>query len=126
MSETLNILSTINGIHCPVVTFCYSQAIGPAVVIAAHGLKGFRVAAPNSRFSFKGIIPVTKRQDSVELDSALDMMAEVLAEDVRKPKQQVLRWFREGAQFTAQEALTNSLVDAISTQPLLPKASELS
>src|SRR5215467_3539417 len=53
-SEVLGVISTINGIRCPVVTFCNGQAVGPAVLIAAHGLKGFRVGIPTARFSFKG------------------------------------------------------------------------
>src|SRR5580765_3201108 len=49
--ESLNVISTMNGIHSPVVTFCRGPIGGAAAVISAHGLKGFRAADPASRFS---------------------------------------------------------------------------
>src|SRR5436190_8565587 len=116
VSEALTVISTMNGIHCPVVTFCYGQAIGPAAVIAAHGMKGFRIGAPNSRFSFKGITAPAKGQDLIEFESALVILGDILAGDVKRSKQQVLKWFKEGAQFTAQEAIANGLIDSISNQ----------
>jgi ATP-dependent Clp protease protease subunit len=121
VSEALTVLSTMNGIHCPVVTFCYGQAIGPAAVIAAHGLKGFRIGVPTSRFSFKGITIPSKGSDSLEFESALALLADVVAQDVNKPRQQVFKWFKDGTQFTAQEAVANGLIDTVSTQPLFPK-----
>src|SRR6516164_2719248 len=42
ISESLNVISTMNGIQTPVVTFCRGAVGGSAAVIAAHGLKGFR------------------------------------------------------------------------------------
>jgi len=121
LSEALGVISTINGVRCPVVTFCNGQAIGPAAVIAAHGLKGFRVAVPGARFSFKGINLAARGQDSIEFDSSLALLAEILAGDTRRPKEHVLKWFKEGAQFTSQEALANGLIDIVSSRPLVPK-----
>ena len=46
IAEAMGILSTMNGIRCPVITFCRREAMGPAAIIAAHGLRGYRAAAP--------------------------------------------------------------------------------
>jgi ATP-dependent Clp endopeptidase proteolytic subunit ClpP len=119
-SEALGVISTMNGIRCPVVTFCNGQAVGPAVIIAAHGFKGFRVGTPSARFSFKGF-DAGKGSDGAELDSLLSLFAEILAADTRKQKELVLGWFKDGAQFSSQEALANGLIDAISPQPLYPQ-----
>src|SRR6516225_1288317 len=51
VSESLNVISTMNGIQTPVVTFCRGLVGGAAVVIAAHGLKGVRIAEPGKKFS---------------------------------------------------------------------------
>ena len=120
-SEVLGVISTINGIRCPVVTFCHGQAVGPAAIIAAHGMKGFRVGIPSARFSFKGFEAV-KSRDNGELDSLLPLLADILAADTRKSKDLVLKWFKDGAQFTALEALANGLIDAIASQPLCPQS----
>src|SRR5262249_16503785 len=121
LSEALGVISTINGVRCPVVTFCNGQAIGPAAIIAAHGLKGYRVATPTARFSFKGINSPVKGQFGTEFDSSLALLAEILARDTRKSNDQVFQWFKEGAQFASQEALANGLIDVVSSRPLLPK-----
>ena len=119
-SEALGIISTMNGIRCPVVTFCNGQVVGPAAIIAAHGLKGFRAGTPGARFSFKGFETV-KGKGAADLDSILQLFADILAADTRKPKELILKWFKEGAQFSPHEALANGLIDAISPQPLCPR-----
>jgi len=120
VAEALGVISTMNGIRCPVVTFCHGQAVGPAAVIAAHGLRGYRVATSTSRFSLRGFEPVGKGHDPRVLESVLPMFVEILAADARKQRDQVLKWFKDGAQFNAQEALAHGLIDAISSQPLYP------
>src|SRR3974390_782613 len=119
-SEALGIISTVNGIRCPVVTFCHGQAVGPAVIIAAHGLRGVWIAVPRGGVSFKGF-DSGKGKEKTGLDSLAFLLAEILAADTRKPKETVLAWFKEGAQFAAQEALAHGIIDAISTQPLYPQ-----
>src|SRR5579859_2269745 len=52
-AEALNVISTMNGIHSPVATFCRGAIGGAAIAIAAHGLKGFRTADPAAHFSLK-------------------------------------------------------------------------
>src|SRR5438552_330627 len=53
VAESLGIISTMNGIHSPVLTFCRGAVVGVAAVITAHGLKGFRTADPTAHFSLR-------------------------------------------------------------------------
>ena len=76
-SETLGIISTMNGIRCPVITFCNGQAAGPALVIAAHGLKGFRVAVQGARFSFKLLAETSRGRKAGDIESTLRLLAEI-------------------------------------------------
>ena len=118
-AEALGVISTMNGIRCPVATFCNGQAAGPAVIIAAHGLKGFRAATPGARFSFKGL-ETGKGAEKAELGSIRRLLADILAADTGKPKELIFKWFNEGAQFSATEAVANGLIDAVSTRPRSP------
>jgi ATP-dependent Clp protease protease subunit len=119
LSESLNVISTMNGIHSPVVTFCRGQIGGGAAAIAAHGLKGFRAADPGSRFSLKlqGDIVANAR---LTQESYLKMLVQVLSADTGQPESTVLQWVTEGAEFSPQQAMEHGLIDAIARAPLLP------
>jgi ATP-dependent Clp protease protease subunit len=119
--ESLNVISTMNGIHNPVVTFCRGLIGGGAVVISAHGLKGFRAADPGSRFSFR-LQSEAKENGRETHESYLRLLVQVLAADTGQPESKVLQWFTEGAEFSAQQAMENGLIDAIARTPLLPSA----
>ena len=120
IKESLPIISTMNGIKCPIATFCRGDAGGSAAVIAAHGAAGFRVAAPSARFSFRR--PGTSRaeHDLVSDERLLLTLAEILAKDVRKMEKEVLSWLTTGADLTADQALTHHLIDRVSAKPLMP------
>ena len=120
VSESLGIISTINGIHSPVLTFCRGAVVGPAAVITAHGFKGFRTADPAAHFSLglKHEQLNNSRPDAHE--SYLKLLSQILAEDTRQPETQVLSWLTEGAEFSPQEAIRYGLIDAIGREPLLP------
>jgi ATP-dependent Clp protease protease subunit len=122
IAEAMGILSTMNGIRCPVITFCRREAMGPAAIIAAHGLRGYRAAAPGCRFSLKISTSGPNGRSSVNLDSLVSLLAEVLTKDARKRQDQVLAWLKSGAEFSAQEAVAMGIIDVISSEPVLPKA----
>ena len=121
VSEVLGILSTMNGIHCPVVTFCRAEVIGPAAVLAAHGLRGYRVATPGCRFSFKMGPTKGSQGDSMRGKSLFPLLADVLAKDTRRKPEEILDWFHAGAVFGSPEALRLGFIDAIASEPLFPK-----
>ena len=120
-SEALGIISTMDGIRCPIVTFCSGAVSGPALAIATHGLRGFRVAAPTARFSFKEFDPQNPMQKTTGYGSLLSLLAQSIAADSRRSLAEVLQWFKSGVHFNSQEALRNGLIDLVSTKPMLPK-----
>ncbi len=119
-SEALRILSSLNGITTPVATFCRGLQGGAATALAAHGFRGMRACSPNARFSFRFDPENPRHKDAEECRNSL---AEILAQDTRQPVQKVLEWFSSEAQFTAQQALTNGLIDSIAAKPVFPGAS---
>jgi ATP-dependent Clp protease protease subunit len=120
-AESLGIISTMNGIRSPVVTFSRGQIGGAAAVIAAHGLKGFRTADPGAHFSLRlqARSAGDGRLDTPE--SYLKLLSQILAHDTGNPEALVLRWLTEGAEFTPQEAIRNGLIDTVAREPLLPR-----
>ncbi|MGH7968389.1 MAG: ATP-dependent Clp protease proteolytic subunit [Limisphaerales bacterium] len=118
-SEAMGILSTMNGVRCPVLTFCRGQVAGPAAVIAAHGLAGYRVAAASARFSLR--LSSFGSAADAELDSLLSLLTDGLSKDARHAPEEVTEWLRNGADFSAQEALRRGIIDTIAEAPAFPK-----
>jgi ATP-dependent Clp endopeptidase proteolytic subunit ClpP len=119
--EALNVISTMNGIRSPVATFSRGLISGPAVVIAAHGKKGFRAAEPNAEFSLK-LDKSGKNDDPESHESYLKLLVQILASDTGRSEAEVMRWLTQGAVFTAAQAMAHGLVDVVSREPHLPKA----
>ena len=119
-AESLVVISTMNGVRSPIVTFCRGTIGWPAAVIAAHGLKGFRAAAPGTCFSFKDLPGADPAGKTSGPGSSLSLLAETVAADAQKRPADVLKWLKEGAVFSAEEALRNGLIDSISANPVLP------
>lgn len=118
--EALNVISTMNGIRTPVVTFSRGLVSGPAVVIAAHGKKGFRTAEPAAQFSLKLETP-GNNQHPEPPESYLKLLVQILAADTTRPEAEVLGWLTRGAVFTAEQAIEHGLIDAIGRAPIFPK-----
>jgi ATP-dependent Clp protease protease subunit len=110
-AEAIGILSTMNGIRCPVLTFCRGQAIGPAAVIAAHGQPGHRSAVPGVRFSLR--LSGFSDQTQGNFDGLMSLLAETLAKDTRRPMDEVIQWFTTGLDLGPQEAIKRGLLDTI-------------
>ena len=126
VKETLPILSTMNGIKCPIATFCRGEAGGTAAVIAARGAPGFRIASPGARISFQRSAASRTGHDLVSDDKLFPALAEILARAVHRPEAEVLAWLMDGVEFSVAQALANGLIDKVSPRPLLPPATSLS
>ncbi len=116
-SQALRIISTMDGIRCPVATFSLGKVGGVGSLLVAHGRRGFRVAAPNAQFSFT--FDAEKREHR-GTTSHLRLLVEMVARDSGQPPEKVLSWIEAGAQFTPEQALANGLVDQISPRPIVP------
>ncbi len=117
LRQALAVISTMNGIRCPVASFCHGQVGAPAALIAAHGLRGFRTATPAARFSFK--VAESSGRDA-EDRALLPLLADVLARDSGRPAAEVLGWLMQGVEFTPEQALQHGLIDTIAASPKLP------
>jgi ATP-dependent protease ClpP protease subunit len=115
--DSLNVISTMKGIHSPVATFSRGEVVGMAVLIAAYGLQGYRTATPDARFSFRG----AGFENGEDSGSLHQMLAELLAPQTGRPMAQVLQWIKEEKQFTAEQARLNGIIDLVGTEALLPK-----
>jgi|SRR5579859_1557126 len=120
-AEAISILSTMNGIHCPVLTFCHGEVAGPAALIASNGLRGYRIATPTSRFSV-GITDLKDaRHPGIGSETLLPLLTDILVRNTRQPQDQILGWLTKGKTFGPQEALRMGLIDGIATAPIYPK-----
>jgi ATP-dependent Clp protease protease subunit len=120
LPQALAVISTMNGIRCPVVTFCHGQVGAPAALIAAHGLPGFRTATPAARFSFKLADAAARERDPAEEGALLPLLAGMLAKDCGQPPAEVLGWLTNGVEFAPEQALQHGLIDIIAARPLVP------
>ena len=111
--SSLEIVRLMDSISCPIITFCRGEARHSAAAIAGHGLRGFRAAAPDCRFSFSSAWAEAKQEALPEL------MTQMLLED-GSARMQILDWLQGGAEFDVDQALHSGLIDAISPDPLFP------
>ncbi len=119
-SEALRIISSLDGVECPVATFCRGPQGGAAVALAAHGLRGFRVCSPNARFSFNLDAEDSRHRRA---DSHLALLQATLSKDTGRSPELIAQWFADKTMFTAQEAIANGLIDSVSSKPVLPAVS---
>jgi ATP-dependent Clp endopeptidase proteolytic subunit ClpP len=121
VTEAMSILSTMNGIHCPVLTYCHGEVAGAAVLIASNGLRGYRIAAPTSRFSLGLTDSKDARRTAIGFETLLPVLTEILVKNTRQSHDQVLGWLTKGRSFGPQEAVRMGLIDVIATAPIYPK-----
>lgn len=114
--DALSIIRTINGITCPVATFSRGYVGGAAVMIAAHGLRGYRVAIPNTRFQFAPGLCSEPNHDVGPWHSVL----QILAAAAQKPESEIEKWLRVGADFDPQKAVASGIIDLVGAKPLFP------
>ena len=114
MEDASGIIRVMERSSCPVATFCDGEVHGTAVVIAASGARGFRVAHPECRFS----LPTGLAQP--EIDGLMAALTAKLGKDHANGSAELLEWSRTGAEFNAEQALKLGVIDAISPKPRVP------
>lgn len=111
--HALSIIRTMNGIACPVATFCRGAVQGAAIIIAAHGSKSHRVSAPGAEFTFGDIARESEA-------TCWHSLIQILAHDTGREEQEIASWLAERGAFDAQRALQMGLVDVLGTKPIFP------
>lgn len=121
-AEAMSILSTIKGIRCPVVTFCRGEVYGPAAIVASYGLRGYRAAAPDCRFSLRITnLHAGERRQGATAEPLLPLLTEILVKNTRQRQEEVVSQLTSGTPFGVQEALRIGLIDTIADEPVFPK-----
>ena len=113
--ETMQILRAMDGVSSAVATFCRGEVRGTAVLIAAHGARGFRSATDDCRFS---LAPDPASESSAALSEDL---VRILLADAGAGQDQVRRWLETGEEFSAEGARGAGLTDVISPKPVFPR-----
>jgi ATP-dependent protease ClpP protease subunit len=116
--DCLSIVRTMNGVSCPIATFSRGYIGGGAVMIAAHGVHGYRVGVPNTRFHFAQGLGSMHNGDHIPWHAVL----QILSQDVSRPENEVATWLQNGADFDLDKAIRYGLVDVAGAKPLFPPA----
>lgn len=122
---TLAILRTMTDVACPIGTFSRGKLGAGAAMIAAHGLRGFRVAVPTARFVLAlPAKPERRGWQEIAPEQVMGVLIQALVQDTCQPASTVEGWLRQGVEFSAQQALANGLIDKIADKALVPPAAE--
>lgn len=116
--EALAMISTMKGLRPPLLTFCRGQAIGPAAVVVAQGLRGFRTAVAQARFSLaSSISEVSPRK---EYETVRQRLLNLVTESTGRSENDLAPFFNPGNEFGAKEAIKLGIIDAIASEPKHP------
>jgi ATP-dependent Clp protease, protease subunit len=122
VAQSEEIIRIMDNLTCPISTLCRGTVAGTALVIAAHGLRGFRTALPNCRFSGAlNLGPVSGDSEPAAGNSWPTELIEMLARDASKGGERLTSWLASGAEFSATQALEAGLIDFISSTAKVPK-----
>jgi ATP-dependent protease ClpP protease subunit len=121
VAQSVEILRIMDNLSCPISTIARGTVGGTAIVLAAHGLRGFRTALPNCKFSAALDLSAGGEGDSSANEPWPSKLSEMIAKDAGKGSERVLSWLASGAEFTAAQALEAGLIDFISATAKVPK-----
>lgn len=116
--DTLPIIRTINGISCPVATFCRGHVGGTAIAIAAHGVKPYRIAMPAAKFTFGSLA-------TSQSESGWHSMVQLLAQDTGLSEQEISQWLSERGGFLPEQAISRNLIDELGAKPVFPESADV-
>jgi ATP-dependent protease ClpP protease subunit len=121
VKDALAIIRTMNGIVCPVATFCRGRITGAGIMIAAHGVKGFRVAHPDAQFALPAGFPAeaVERRNGDE-SGLVHTLIQMLTTDTGRAETETWEWLRAGRFWTTPEAMSSGIVDVNGLKPLFP------
>lgn len=113
LADALSIIRTMNGIPCPVGTFCCGDVHGTAILVAAHGVRLNRVSLPIAQFSFASLRADPRNSDWQALMT-------ILSKDTGREEPEIISWLAQADGFDPRDALARGLIDALGSKPLFP------
>lgn len=117
VSAALAIRDTIDEVSCPVHVHALRQVAGVAVLLLAHGVRGARVASPNTVVQLTAISSSDGAASSSELERTEAIVAEMLASDTGQAFEKILKDMRGLRSFVVDEAREYGFVDRIAEPP---------
>lgn len=121
--EALAIIRTMNGVACPVATFSRGEVGAAAMMIAAHGVKGFRVAHSSTEFTIPpGFGRSERASTNGEDEKVRHSFIQLLAHDTGRSVDDVAAWLEDGLVLPADGAHNGGIIDSIGLKPLFPAA----
>ena len=121
--ESMRAIQVLTKLSCPVAVHCRGTISGTALSVAAHGMKGYRTADPAARFVFSlesAEASSNGGQGNSSGSSSPEQLIEGLAKVAGRQASEVAGWLGSGAEFDAQQAAANGLIDAVSAEPHVP------
>lgn len=117
IADALSVIRTMNGIPCPVGTFCRGHVHGSAILIAAHGVRDNRVTMANAHFSFAPL-------HSSANEAGWHAMLQLLAQDTGRQEAEIVNWLSDRNNFPPQAAISRGIVDIVDSKPVFPAFNE--
>lgn len=115
----LAIYDTMQMVSCPIRTYCLGQAASMGAVLLAAGTPGGRFALPHARIMVhqpSGGFEGTAADISIQAQEILrmkDTLYEILAKHTKRPAEEIRRQSDRDFFMSAEEAITNGLVDKV-------------
>jgi ATP-dependent Clp protease protease subunit len=126
VSAGLAIYDTMQGLRCPVATFCVGQAASMASLLLAAGAKGKRTALPNARIMIHQVLAGFRGQatdieiHAREILKARDTLNGIYARHTGQPAEKIARDTERDNFMSAEEARAYGLVDQVLTKEKSP------
>lgn len=117
IADALSVIRTMNGIPCPVGVFCRGHVQGSAIVIAAHGVKSYRVSMESAQFGFGSLHASAN-------EAGRHAMLQLLAQDTGRQEADIVNWLSHGGGFDPQEAIRRGIIDVLDSKPAFPMVNE--
>ncbi len=119
-ADSLPAIQVLEKLSCPVAVFCRGTVGGTALSIAAHGSKGYRAAAPGTRFLFTAMAGESASGAARAPEANPDRLIDGLAKAAGRQVSEVTQWLGSSAEFDAQQAAERGLIDTVSAKPVFP------
>jgi ATP-dependent Clp protease, protease subunit len=119
VSSTLSIYDTMQQIKSEVHTICIGQAVGLAALILSSGTKGKRVCLPHSMIALSQPYSGMRGQatdiqvNAEEVKKKRDLLADILARNTGKTKEQINHDMQRIYYLLPEEALEYGLIDRV-------------
>lgn len=120
LRDAVSVIRTMNGVPCPVATFSRGHVGVAGLLIAAHGLKGYRVAHPATHFRVPQGVATAENHDPEA--KFWHGVLQILAQDTGKSEEEIANWLKKGLDLDAERAIQLGFVDVLGTSPVFPNS----